>query len=92
MGVRISISALDNSARHDWREFQQIKNELVGEEWEAVELYPAESRLKDPSNRFYLWCFPKGELKIGWFDHRVIARSSESIAPQRAFHDEEVSL
>src|SRR5262245_12970239 len=26
----------------DWRHFQQIKNELVGEECEAMELYPAE--------------------------------------------------
>jgi hypothetical protein len=39
----------------DWRHFQQIKNELIGEECEAVELYPAESRKVDTSNKFHLW-------------------------------------
>lgn len=39
----------------DWRHFQQIKNELLGAECEAVELYPAESRLVDTSNKYHLW-------------------------------------
>jgi hypothetical protein len=40
----------------DWRHFQAIKNQLVGEECEAVELYPAESRLMDLCNKYHLWC------------------------------------
>lgn len=40
----------------DWRHFQWIKNQLVGEECEGVELYPAESRLNDTSNKFHIWC------------------------------------
>jgi hypothetical protein len=39
----------------DWRHFQRIKNEILGPEAEAVELYPAESRLQDTSNKFHLW-------------------------------------
>ena len=39
----------------DWRHFQLIKNQLIGEECEAVELYPAESRLVDTTNKFHLW-------------------------------------
>lgn len=39
----------------DWRHFQRIKNELVGEECEGVELYPAESRLNDTANKYHLW-------------------------------------
>lgn len=53
----------------DWRHFQQIKNELVGPECEAVELYPAESRKVDASNKFHLFVandpnfrFPFGDL------------------------------
>lgn len=53
----------------DWRHFQQIKNELLGEECEAVELYPAESRLVDTSNKYHLigvadpaFRFPFGNL------------------------------
>ena len=49
------ISHADGSARHDWREFQRIKSELWGAEAEAVEVYPAESRVNDPSNGFFLW-------------------------------------
>ena len=39
----------------DWRHFQDIKNQLIGPECEAVELYPAESRLVDSSNKYHLW-------------------------------------
>ena len=35
----------------DWRHFQLIKNQLIGEECEAVELYPAESRLVDTTEQ-----------------------------------------
>lgn len=80
----LSISALDETARHDWRDFQQIKNLLLGEEWEALELYPAESRLKDPSNRYYLWCFPPSVVPWGFTD-RLVLDMDESIAPQRPF-------
>jgi hypothetical protein len=36
---------------HDWRDLQRIKNQLVGPECEAVELYPAESRKVDTANQ-----------------------------------------
>jgi len=42
----------------DWRHFQQIKNELVGEECEAMELYHAESRKVDSSNKYHLYAIP----------------------------------
>lgn len=46
-----------NATFHDWREMQRVKNELVGPEHEAVELYPAESRLVDSADQFHLWVF-----------------------------------
>ena len=60
----LMITNLDQSARRDWREFQRIKNELYGDEAEAVELYPAESRVQDPSNAFFLWRI-RGRARIG---------------------------
>lgn len=39
----------------DWREFQTIKNELVGPECEGIELYPAESRKADTSNKYHIF-------------------------------------
>lgn len=83
IGARIGISNNDGSARHDWRDFQRIKNQLVGEEWEAVELYPAESRLNDPSNFFLLWCAPS--FPFGFFVGRRIAHPENCVAPQRGW-------
>ena len=55
--IHLSIRSLDRSADHDWRHLQRIKNEILGPEIEAVELYPAESRLVDTSNQYHLWAF-----------------------------------
>lgn len=67
--VHLNIRRRDGDACHDWRHFQQIKNELIGDECEAVELYPAESRLVDTSNKYHLvgvadpaWRSPFGAL------------------------------
>jgi hypothetical protein len=53
--LMLSIGRRDRDAIHDWRHFQRIKNELVGPEHEAVELYPKESRLMDTGNRYCLF-------------------------------------
>ena len=53
--VYLKIRDNDWSARHDWRDFQEIKNDLVGRECEGVELYPAESRKVDGANQFHIW-------------------------------------
>jgi len=79
----IGICSLDGAPRHDWRDFQRIKNDLVGSDWEAVELYPDEQRLMDPSNYYMLWCAPK--INIGKFEGRVIMNETNCIAPQRPF-------
>jgi hypothetical protein len=55
--AHINIRRRDGKAIfRDWRHFQWIKNQLIGEECEAVELYPAESRMVDASNKYHLWC------------------------------------
>jgi hypothetical protein len=83
--IQLGISSLDGTARHDWRDLQAIKNQLVGAECEAFELYPAESRLLDPSNYYTLWCFPGvRRLKIGVNERRV-RTAAEALAPQRDF-------
>lgn len=67
----INIRRRDGQAvLRDWRHFQAIKNQLIGNECEAVELYPAESRKQDTANRYHLYAstdpafrFPFGEQK-----------------------------
>ena len=83
--IQIGIHTHDGTARHDWRDFQAIKNQVAGPECEAFELYPAESRLLDPSNYFSLWCFPGlKRIKVG-HEIRQVLNADEALAPQRAF-------
>jgi len=84
--ILLGISSEDGTARHDFRDFQKIKNQLAGEEWEAIELYPAESRLMDPSNYYMLWCF-QVRIKVGPKIRRVMTQR-QALAPQRAFAEE----
>jgi hypothetical protein len=63
----LSIKRHDKEPINDWREFQDIKNQICGEDSEAVELYPNENRLVDTANQYHLWVFPKGYiLPFGW--------------------------
>lgn len=54
----LSIKLNKKEKMKDFRQLQIIKNLLLGPEVEAVELYPAESRLKDAANQYHLWCLP----------------------------------
>ena len=83
----LGITHVSQRAIHDFRDLQRIKNDICGPEWEGVELYPAESRLVDPSNCFYLWCVPKGVIPWGLPQRRVLTLA-QAIAPQRPFPEE----
>jgi hypothetical protein len=39
---------------------QWIKNDVLGENVEAFEIFPAEGRLVDTVNAYHLWGFPAG--------------------------------
>jgi hypothetical protein len=82
--IHVSIKRLDKGHAKDWRDFQQIKNELIGPEFEAVELYPAESRLIDTVNQFHLWVL-KGErpIEVGWFAGRTVEDEAKGNTVQR---------
>lgn len=72
--IHLSIKRRDKQSIHDWRDLQAIKNELVGQEYEAVELYPAESRVVDTANQYHLWCSPDPEFRFpfGFNDGRIV--------------------
>jgi len=62
--IWLSIKRTDQEAIHDWRDLQTIKNQIVGPENEAVEVYPAESRMVDTANQFHLWVFTDPTIKL----------------------------
>jgi hypothetical protein len=68
--AQISYHRHDRAPIHDWRIGQRIKNEVLGPEWEAIEIYPAESRLVDTSNEYHLFAI-NGPLPFG-FDYRDV--------------------
>ncbi len=88
----LSIKRMDKKSIHDWREFQLIKNMIVGKEREAVELYPAESRLVDSSNQYHLFVLPEGERFPFGYTSRFLVDAQEGgfqKAGQRAWSEDE---
>lgn len=84
--THLSIKNKDRSAKMDWRNFQYIKNQLVGEENEGCEIYPAESRLVDGANQFHIWVFENKEIRFPFgFDMRVVSEKSFVGETQRPF-------
>lgn len=69
----LSLRRNDRNAMQDWRHLQRIKNNLCGEEREAVQIYPAESRLIDESNQIHLWVYPEGHtIPFGYKSRSVV--------------------
>lgn len=76
--MHLSVKRYDREAIGDWRHLQSIKNEIAGWEREAVELYPAESRLVDEANQTHLWVLGAGLLlPIGFHEGRVVSTQEE---------------
>ena len=57
---RLAIKRADKGTIHSWSIFQEIKNQLVGEEVVAIEVYPKKSEVTDTANMYHLWVFEAG--------------------------------
>ena len=75
--IHLSIKRLDRKPIRDWRDLQRIKDELVGTDAEAVELFPSQQRLVDVANQYHLWCLPPGQLFPFGFEKRKVADNKE---------------
>jgi hypothetical protein len=73
--TELSIRRNDRKPIMDWRDMQWIKNQLLGPEIEAVQIFPAESRLMDTANQYYLWAFPAGYIIPFGFEHRTVSQN-----------------
>jgi len=88
--IHLSIKTRTKRALHDWRDMQRIKNEIVGPEHEAVELYPKESRLVDTSNQYHLWVMAEEGLIYPFgFADRCVQEGNAMNTKQRPFRDDE---
>jgi hypothetical protein len=80
----LRIGRRDFAHVHDWRDLQRIKNDLVGQENEGVELYPKQSRLLDTGNRYWLWVLKDPERSFR-FGSNVRLVHDDSTGRQRTF-------
>jgi hypothetical protein len=85
----ITLKRYDRHAVRDWRHLQSIKNEVTDPEREAMELFPAESRLMDEANQYHLWVLPVG-AEIGFGQRERCVKHPEDVrglgkARQRAW-------
>jgi hypothetical protein len=71
--VWLSIKRRDRKAIRDGRDFQRIKNELLGTICEGVELYPMENRYVDTANQYHLFCLPPGKRFSFGFEERIVS-------------------
>lgn len=90
----LSVKRLDKSVIVSWRDMQRIKNELVGDENEAVQLFPAESRLIDETNQYHFFVFadPEERFPFGYWYRSVMdgANGGFGKAKQEPFFGGEV--
>lgn len=85
----LSIKRNDKEPCNDWRHFQWIKNQMCGPQTEAVQLYPAESRMVDLSNQYHLWVLadPNVTFPFGFHAGRKMSRKPLQNGKQRQWPD-----
>lgn len=59
--LRLMVTVNDGSPVRSWADLQRIKNELVGRERTAVEVFPPDSELVDEARVYHLWVLPEGQ-------------------------------
>lgn len=52
------VRATDGKGEPPWRDMQRIKDELIGTEAEAVQVYPRQADITDQANCYHLWVLP----------------------------------
>jgi hypothetical protein len=62
--THLEVSRVDKQPIFSWHDMQLIKNEIVGAECEAIEIFPAESRMVDFENNYHLWVFANPKVRI----------------------------
>lgn len=58
--VHLAVRRADSKPGIGWSHLQRIKNDLVGPERLAIEIYPPESEIVDEAHMYHLWVLPIG--------------------------------
>lgn len=71
--VRLSIRRNDGKAIREWKHLQRVKNEVVGEEREAAEIFPPQSMVSSMDHEHHLFVTPVGVTSIYVYEEKVRA-------------------
>jgi len=66
----LSIRRRDGEPVRSWPDLQEIKNAFLGEQGEAFEIFPAESRKVDAVNQYHLFGAPNMRCPAGFPESR----------------------
>lgn len=82
--LHLSIKRCDRQPIRDWRVLQSIKSQVLSPEHEAVELFPADSRLVDTANQYHLFALPSTQVRFPFgFEERAVTDEPGGKAVQR---------
>jgi hypothetical protein len=71
--VQLSIKRNDGKAIREWKHLQRVKNEVVGEEREAAEIFPPQSMVTSMDHEHHLFVTPVGVSSIYIYEEKVRA-------------------
>lgn len=75
----LSLKRIDRAPIQNWRHLQQIKNDVCGKQYTAIEIYPAEKNLIDQANQYHLWVFTDGYTPaFGWVGSRITGTTNQA--------------
>jgi len=75
----LSIKRIDRAPIQNWRHLQQIKNDICGKQYTALEIYPSETNLIDMANQYHLWVFTDGYVpSFGFIGQRMVGTSQQA--------------
>ena len=84
--AQLSLKRWDREQIFEWRDLQRIKDDILGTDVEAVQLFPASARIVDTANQYHLWALPAGmAYPIGYFDGRLTDADANTADYLRAF-------
>ena len=64
--IHLIVFRTDAKPIRGWDDLQRVKNEVVGEDVWAYEVYPPEDYKVSTANARHLWCLMKGPLDFGY--------------------------
>ena len=54
----LRIRRIDDQPIHSYMDLQEIKNDILGEDTVAIEIYPKQTDFKNGSNTYHIWACP----------------------------------